>query len=229
MTARIEIGAICVLVAVLASSCSTAHDTAPSVRTSCVATVRSGGHDYATVPVAVAPLPGDVVGSGVLAPCNDTGGGEAAATDRIVLAAIAGVPPSVAVGWKGRDDLVLVRDDADTTALPAALTQLRQAPDCVASDEPVELSGELLGILGPDGKTEADLEPPYDLYLRISATSSPRYDRAALKVRVGDELGRPLSRAQLESLFDAGSLELTASCDGRAFRADALQVRASRR
>jgi hypothetical protein len=62
-----------------------------------------------------------------------------------------------------------------------------------------------------------DLEPPYDIYLRVDEASSSRYERAEVSVRVLESLGMPLSREDIEaSLGEGGDIRVVAECaDGR--------------
>ena len=68
--------------------------------------------------------------------------------------------------------------------------------------------------LGADGHTELDLAPPYDVHIFVQETTSPRYERAFLTIRVPEELGRPLTRDDIHSsLWEGGTIEFTAGCN----------------
>jgi Family of unknown function (DUF6281) len=178
-----------------------------------VATFR--GHTYSGVTVHVAPVAGRRLGAAQFPPCDDTGGSlPAAPAERVAVAELPGVPSSVALVVVGQDDVLLVRDPKRLTA---EIRRLMRAPVCAAGDSPLTLEGPWLGILQPDGKTEVDLAPPYDVSLRVQRSSAPRYLRAALDVRVPAELGRPLTRRDVHtSLWKGGAIALTVACrDGR--------------
>jgi hypothetical protein len=130
--------------------------------------------------------------------------------EEIELAEIEGVSPEVALSWPGRWDIVLVRRGVE---LPPQVERLRQAPICKPRDARVELSGPWDGILGVDGKTELDLDPPYDVYVIVDEASAPRYERAYLTVRVPPSLGRPITRDDIQtSLWEGGTIALRVRC-----------------
>jgi hypothetical protein len=158
---------------------------------------------------------GEPVGTGVMPACDDGGGVSPA--QEVERVSIPGVSPEIAVGWKGQaDDTVLVRDGIEE--FPPELEKLMRAPGCPGREEPFELTGRWLGILGPDGNTESDLAPPYDLTLLVSETSAPRYDRAFPTVRVPPEAGEPLSRKDVRaSLWEGGTITLSVECRGGRF------------
>jgi hypothetical protein len=190
---------------------------------SCAYLVKFRGETYAGTGVRVSPVPGRMLGSAVMPPCDDTGGQlPAAGGGRIRVAELPGVPPSVAVVPVGRDDTVFVR--ADRTTLPPEVKRLMHAPRCSSADAPISLAGPWLGILAPNGDTETDLVPPYDLSLHVLHTSSDRYARAFLDVRVPASLGTPITKPQLRaSLLHGGTVSITATC--RAGRYIATHVR----
>jgi Family of unknown function (DUF6281) len=185
---------------------------------SCALVVRYGGHTYIATGVEVAPPEGTSLGRGTLPACNDTGdeaGRESGAEAEI--AELEGVDPSVALVLAGRDDVVLIRDDIDSEELPAEVTRLLRAAECDPRDEPIELGGRWLGIIGADGKTELDLVPPYDLEILVEDASSQRYENSHLTIRVPAELGQPLSREDVRSsLWEGGTISLEVTCrDGQ--------------
>ena len=82
---------------------------------------------------------------------------------------------------------------------------------CARSDEPLELVARLRGILPVDLRRRFDLRAPYDLWVRITKSSTERYVNGSVRVRAPARLGRPLSRDDLEALHGA-RLSLTVRC-----------------
>ena len=189
---------------------------------SCAFLVRYDGRAYLGNGVEVAPVQGGSLGTGMIPPCNDTGGlGTGSPAEEVEVAEIQGVSPTVAIMLPGRNDVVLIRNDVDFDALPPELVRLNRAPSCDAHDEPIELAGDWLGILAADGNTEDDLAPPYDLEIFVHEASSPPYERSYLTVRVPDDLGRPLTHEDLKtSLWEGGRISLTVTCRGDNFVAE---------
>ena len=181
------------------------------------------GHTYSGVSVQVAPVPGRRLGAAHLPPCDDTGGSlPAGPGERLPVAELPGVSSSVALVVLGRDDLLLVRHPKRP---PAEVARLMRAPACAAGGGPLTLEGPWLGILQPNGNTEVDLAPPYDLSLRVLRSSAPRYLRAELDVRVPAELGRPLTRDDLRtSLRKGGTIALTVACRGGGYVATSVST-----
>lgn len=169
------------------------------------------GRTYAGQGVRVAPREGDLIGKGVLLGCDDGGG--RVPDEEIELAEIKGVLPKTAVAWHGDPSAVFVSESVDR--LPPQLRQPLRAPKCDPRDEPIDLAGAWLGIVGTDGR--GDPEPPFGLELLVQETTTPRYERAFLTVRVPEELGRPLTRSDIRSsLWEGGTIDLTVRCeDGR--------------
>jgi Family of unknown function (DUF6281) len=177
--------------------------------------VRYDGHTYTATGVEVAPIEGKPLVGGISPPCDDTEGLDEESAEEADIAELRGVDPSVAIVLAGRDDVVLIRDDVDSKELPTEVTQLFRAAECVPRDEPIELDGRWLGIIGFDGygETERDLIPPYDLEVFIEHASSPRYERSHLTIRLPAELGQPLSREELcSSLWEGGTISLNVTC-----------------
>lgn len=193
---------------------------------SCILAVTYDGHAYEAIGVDVAPAEGASLGSGTLPPCNDTGDlTKSEEPEEVALAALQDVSPSIAILLRGRSDVVLVRDDVDDHALPPGVTRLLRAPPCDPSDEPLELAGPWLGILGADGDTELDLDPPYDLEMTVSESSAARYEGAHLTIRAPSSLGRPLRREDIRSsLWEGGTISLTVSCHGRDYVAAQVEA-----
>jgi hypothetical protein len=207
------------LLALALAGCGSGNDRArgepdPSVEAeaSCALAILYEGHRYSAIAVEVAPPAGETLGQGTLPACNDMGG-DSESSEQVEITALEGVAPSFALLWAGRNDAVFVRDDADSGALPHEISRLLRASECDSADEPIELAGPWLGILGADGDTEVDLVPPYDLEMFVENASSPRYERANVSVRVPAELGQPLSREDIHSsLLKGGTVSLTVTC-----------------
>jgi hypothetical protein len=207
--------AACLLLA-LTAGCGSAG--AAGGEGSCALNVSYNGHTYVGSGVGVAPPEGKSLGRFALPPCDDTDDATGPEPgEEIELAELEGVSPSVAIVWRGRSDVVFIREDVDYDALPPALARLLRAPQCDPRDEPIQLAGPWLGIIGADGKTELDLVPPYDLEIFVDESSAQRYERAYLTVRVPAELGQPLTREDIRSsLWEGGTISLTVKCrDGR--------------
>jgi Family of unknown function (DUF6281) len=183
--------------------------------------VRYHDRSYAGTTVHVVPPQGSRVGFAVLPGCNDTGQKQNPPDEKIAVARLRGVSPEVALVMPGRDDIVLVRRGIDR--LPPEIRAVLHAPRCEEGDAPIRLSGPWLGILGPGGKTEVDLVPPYDISLLASSASTGRYRNAFLSVRVPASLGRPITKDDVrKSLWKAGTIDIEASCTGRRFLAQRL-------
>jgi hypothetical protein len=181
------------------------------------------GHAYSALTVAIEPVPGPVLGDALMQGCNDTGQQSSPAEEHLPVAELPGVDPDVAVVWVDSPDRVFVRDGVDP--LPPAVAELVHAPDCDPHDAPVRLRGPWLGIIGADGRTELDLVPPYDLMLRVDEASAARYERAHLVVRVPQELGTPLTQADIRSsLWEPGTIAVAAICKGGRFIAGRVQA-----
>jgi Family of unknown function (DUF6281) len=183
--------------------------------------VRYHDRGYAGMTVHVVPRQGSRVGFAVLPGCNDTGQKQDPPDEKIPVARLHGVSPEVALVMPGRDDVVLVRRGIDQ--LPPQVGALLHAPRCEHQDAPIRLSGPWLGILGPDGKTEVDLVPPYDVDLLASKASTSRYQNAFLSIRVPASLGRPITKDDVRnSLWKGGRIDIQASCGAGRFLAQRL-------
>jgi Family of unknown function (DUF6281) len=188
---------------------------------SCAFMATFGGRSYDGQAVMIAPVPGDPVGYAVLPGCKDTNG-PGSSVERVKVFRFPGLPASVALVMEGNDDTVLVLHGLKE--LPPAVAALVPAPTCRVSDVPILFQGPWLGILGANGKTELDLVPPYDVYIRATSASDPRYERARLSVHVPDKLGRPISHADVaNSLWKGGSIAI-AACQGSRFVATDIEV-----
>lgn len=196
-----------------ATGCAASHTSVQAGGSgACAAIVTFRGERYSGLAVRVSPVAGRVLGNAVSPPCDDTNGQlPATGRERIRVAELPGVSPSVAVVPVGQNDTVFVR--ATLTMLPPEVKRLTRTPRCAPADAPISLAGPWMGILAPGGRTETDLAPPYDLSLLVLHTSSARYARAFLDVRVPASLGRPITRAGLRaSLLHGGTVAITATC-----------------
>ncbi len=220
MTMKPLLAGLLAAFAVAAAGCSGGAAETVGGSGDCAYIVTFNGHRYWGVTVQVAPVPGRRLGAAKFPPCDDTGGSlPAGPSERVPVAELPGVASSVALVVLGQDDVLLVRDPKRP---PAEVRRLMQAPACASDDSPLTLEGPWLGILQPDGNTELDLVPPYDLSLRVHRSSAPRYLRAALDVRVPAELGRPLTHRDIStSLWKGGTIALTVACrNGRYIATD---------
>jgi hypothetical protein len=179
---------------------------------SCADLVHFHGKTYMGTSVRVSPVPGRRLGTAVMPPCDDTGGQlPAEGGGPIRVAELPGVSPEVAFVPLGRNDVVYIR--SGRKHLPPGVMRLTRAPACLAGEAPISLSGPWLGIMGPGGRTEVDLVPPYTLSLLVLDSSSPRYLRAFLDVRVPASLGKQITRPELKaSLLHGGTVSITATC-----------------
>jgi Family of unknown function (DUF6281) len=173
------------------------------------------GHRYTGYDAVVRPVPGEILGEALLPACNDTNAADPVGDERIKVARIPGVDPDVAVVW-GTETILVV--EGTGAPLPETISRYLERPTCDPSDEPIELSGTWLGILGADGNTEVDLDPPYDVEMYAASSSAATYARAELSVRVPVSLGRPISSDDVRnSLWEGGRIEVTATGDGDGF------------
>jgi hypothetical protein len=163
------------------------------------------------------PPEGEILGTAILPPCNDTDGADEEA-EEFEVARLPGVSPEVALVWPGRYDMILVSEG--TRRLPKEIRKLMTAPSCDPDATPIRLYGTWLGILGADDKTELDLVGPYDLEMLVSQASPDDYVGANLFVRVPESLGKPLTHDDVEmSLWEGGDIEIMADCSRRGFSA----------
>jgi hypothetical protein len=191
-----------VLVSVISSGCSAVS----SGQGSCVFTASFRGAVYRGNTPVVFPEPGEVLGEAVVPGC---GSGEPGW--RMTVSRLPGIDPGDAL--VGEDGWILIREGLEP--LPPEIERFFQPPACDPADEPIDLRGTWLGILGADGKTELDMAPPYDVEVRVREASSPRYERADLEVRVPRSLGEPLTRKDIRSsLWKGGDIAVTAVCSG---------------
>lgn len=126
-----------------------------------------------------------------------------------------GVSPEVVLASPSYEEAIFVAEGV--ASLPPALQRLRREPTSAAKDSD-HLHGPWLGNIDPDGKTEVDLAPPYDLEMRVDEASVACYERVFLTIHVAESLGRPLTRDDVgSSLWQGGDLSLTATCVDGAF------------
>lgn len=188
---------------------------------SCAFVVEFRGQTYVGRQAILQPEPGDFVGYASMPQCSD--GVEPVRDEEISVVTLPGVDPEVAVVWNGNPGTVLINEDLG--ALPDEAQRYFERPDCRAEDEPIELFGPWLGILGADGETELDLLPPYDLELLVHRASDPRYEGFDLFVRVPAAAGEPLVKEDVRtSLWEGGAISITASCQGDRFVAEGVKT-----
>lgn len=194
-----------------------------NVAASCAFVVEYGGHRYLGNAAPVKPVEGKLLGTATMPGCQDTPNVPVPDDAEVEVAEIEGVDRAIAIMIRGRDETVLLREDVDPQRLPPQLTRLLSAPRCNSGARSVEVSGRWLGILGADGRTELDLDPPYDVRIRVSEASVAAYERAEINVRVPMALGRPLTRSDIESsLWGGGTLKATVSCRDGSFVASSV-------
>jgi hypothetical protein len=188
---------------------------------SCAAIIIYRGQRYVGQGVEIRPVEGQTVGRATVPACND--GGDSGGDDQQVLvAAIAGVAPDVALTRSGQGDLY-IREGIAVSELPEAVTNLVHAPSCEPADEPITLFGRWIGIAGAD---EANMNPPYDVRLDVLRSTPHRYERADLLVLVPKALGRPLDADDLHnSLWQGGTITITAVCRGGRFVATGVAAK----
>jgi hypothetical protein len=171
------------------------------------------GNRYFGRAAVVEPVPGDPVGVAVVPACPDAGDVESSSQERIEVASIAEIDPAIAVVAADDPGTIFIRDGLDR--LPGELGVYFEAPTCDPTDIPIQLDGRWLGILSPDGSTEIDMDPPYEVELLVERSTAQRYERAQLTVLVLASLGRPLTREDVRmSLQQGGGISVLASCDG---------------
>ncbi len=220
-----------VLIAATVAGCGgsgTTSDEKPRSRVAsgaCAPIIVYDGHTYRGSPVRVVAVARGRLGAATRPSCADTPGVPAGPDEQVEVEAIDGVRDEVAIVVRGQEGTVYVRDDVDLEAPPPALERLLRAPVCRTEDAPIMLSGLWQGILGPDGGTEVDLVPPYDVQLLTEEGSPSRYAGAYLSVRVPPGLGRPLDRKDIEeSLWEGGTISVTARCEGMTLVATAVDA-----
>jgi Family of unknown function (DUF6281) len=102
------------LVVLTAAGCGSPGTERGSADASCAFTVTYQGHIYIGSGVGVAPHEGKSLGRATLPACNDTGQtADAEPAEAIELAEVEGVPPSVALAWRGHPHTLLIREDLD--------------------------------------------------------------------------------------------------------------------
>lgn len=220
--ARWIVGGSVVVLALGACRAEDAGRAGSSGKGICGLQVEFNGVTYNGIGVHVAPVPGPVLGSATVPACNDTGN-ESDNPTETEIAEFPGQSPEDALLWPNHEDVVFVREDL--TPIPDAILNLLAPPPCVDEDGSLSLRGEWLGILGPDGKTELDLEPPYDVDLFVTEASDPIYERSFLTVRVPPGLGTPLTHQDMvDSLRRGGGIRIAASCEGDKYIASSIQA-----
>lgn len=194
---------------------------------SCAFIAHFEGARYERITVKMAPPEGEPIGIATLPPCDDTGADDSGDGEEIEVGRLDGVSPRDAVLWQGHPDAVLVREGIKT--YPQEVTRLLEPPACDPTHAPIRLSGTWLGILGADGKTEVDLEPPYDVDMFVADASEARYEGAFITVRVPKGAGRPLSRDDVrESLWEGGRVTVEVRCPIKGYVAESISAQPPR-
>jgi Family of unknown function (DUF6281) len=176
------------LVATAGCGSGSASEDASGGASSCVLSLVSDGHVYIGWHAGRAVAEGGSLGRGSLPSCNDSGPTTGTVpVERIEVAAIEGVPPSIGVIWHGRDDEVFIRDDVDRGSLPSGLVSLIRPLRCRSADEPIRFVARMLGI-APARPGRAFDVAPFDLDVLVLQSSPKRYERGSVRVRVPAEL-----------------------------------------
>jgi hypothetical protein len=171
---------------------------------SCAYTATFDGREYGGQSTVTRPVPGEHLGTATTPPCGEGEGSE------FDVFRLDDVDPAVAV-VSAEGELILIHEDVQK--MQVELRRYFTPPPCDPADEPVELLGTWIGILGADGTTEVDMQPPYDVYVDVREASSDAYERAEVTVRVPESLGMPLTREDLEtSLWKGGDIRMVATC-----------------
>lgn len=195
----------------------------PSGSASCAFIAHFEGRTYEGVSVQVAPEIGPYIGTATSPPCNDTNDDVPEEAESFDVARLPGVSPETALALPHTTGEILVREGLEQ--FPEEIARLLQAPHCDRDDAPIRLYGTWTGILGADGNTELDLEPPYDVSMFVEQASHDRYLRASLTVRVPPALGQPLSHEDIESsLWEGGNIEISATCDDKGYVAEQVEA-----
>jgi hypothetical protein len=191
----------------------------------CVATAFFDAREYVGRSTQVRPVRGEVLGQARLPGCNDTGQSQAPPDEFVDVARLPSVDPRVAVVSADHPEVMYVR--ADLEELPPQVMGYLVPPVCQQSDKPITLDGPWLGIIQPDGHTEVDMAPPYEVSMLVLHASSQTYLRAELSIRVEPSLGTPLTHQDLETaLWKPGTLHVVARCDGKEFVAEEVKASA---
>jgi hypothetical protein len=193
----------------------------------CVAALVYDGHVYSRQQIRTAVTEGRSLGSGTFPRCNDTPTAGGAPAKEIEIAEIQGVSPSIAVIGRGDAGVVYVRDDVDPHSLPTGIDGLIRPLRCRPEEEPIRFIAELRGIASDDPRRAFRLRAPYDLWVHVRASSTPRYERRFARVRVPVELGTPLTPADVDALWDGTRLSLTIHCLDSGYVADRVALRRS--
>ncbi len=215
---------VCCLLASMAAACQAAEE--PPTGTGngpCDGVAVFEGHEYERANAVVHPSPGAIIGDARIPGCNDTGAPSPPTDVSIQVARLTGIDPQVAFVDADSPGSIYVRSNLAKT--PDEIAPYFSAPACEVKDEPIQMSGPWLGIIGADGETELDLLPPYDLEMLVTDSSSARYLSAELTVRVLPALGSPLTDEDVKTtLWTGGSINVVAACDGERFIAQSVKT-----
>jgi hypothetical protein len=208
--------ALLLAVTVSGVACARQGSGEPVAQPTCVSTAFFDGTEYVSRHVPVHPVPGEVLGQARVPGCNDTGQAQSPPDEFVNVARLPGAAPSIAVVSADFPEVIYMR--ADLQDIPPEVMAYFNRPGCEQTDIPITLEGPWLGIIQPDGHTELDLVPPYDLSMLVLHGSSPSYLRAELSIRVEPSLGTPLTHQDVEAaLWKPGTLRVVAGCNGKEF------------
>ena len=115
--------------------------------------------------------------------------------------------------------MILIHQDAGTP--PPELDHYLHAPRCSREHDPVELQGTWVSVADPG----VDMKPPYVIRVLVDEASARAYERAHLRIRVPESLGRPLTHGDVRTtLWKGGDVRLVATCAGGRFIASEVQA-----
>lgn len=194
----------------------------PGVNDPCYEVAFFEGREYSVQNAIVHPAPGEAVGR-IRIPGCFTGRSETLRDIWNEVARLPGVEPSRAV--VDTEDPEVIYVSADLDHYPAALDRYFTMPRCDPELSPIYVAGPWLSIPGTDANTEPDPVPPYQVELLVAESSARRYENTEILIVVPPGLGMPIAQEDIEeSLWGGGSLRVTATCEGRRFVAEGIEV-----
>lgn len=212
-----------VAVAVMVLMLSRERSLPPQPSATCAAVAFFHDHEYNARNAVVHPFEGGVLGQARIPGCNDTGQSSPPSDQFVEVARIPDVPPRLAVVEHADLPTVVYVRAGVKPPFPPELARLFVAPGCRPNDAPLKLEGTWLSIGQPDGHTELDMLPPYDVGILVTHASSALYLRAELLIRVSTSLGTPLTHEDVVSiLWTGGAIHVVATCDGGRFVATSV-------
>lgn len=190
---------------------------------SCANRIIFDGSEYLGRAAIVLPVPGDIIGVADVPGCPDEGEGRPSVDEHIEVASVMDIDPAIALVAADDPSTIFIREGMGR--LPAELTAFFEPPLCRSSDAPIALDGTWLGILSPDGTTELDMVPPYNIEMLVERSTVKRYERANLTILVPASLGKPLTREDVRmSLRQGREIRILASCEGGRFVAESVEA-----